>query len=294
MIEQCVEHDSVRHLSDLGYVDPIDMAMREATLRQQLDAEFQQAVSVAKQGLAAEAIRILERLKVDDPNWIAPHQLLAEIHCRVGHWDEGEKELQWLEHHAVESPRIAMLAAGLAKSRREFSVSRELLEYAAHVEPALAGVQSQLGHLLLRLGDHHRAREHFELAFSQNESDAQALDGLASLALIASDYESAANWALSALDNDIRAWRAHYHLGVALAMLLKPEEAMAAFEASARINPDCVATLYWMARISQSQLSDTQRADSYRSLGRQRLRERRQRTATTAVARAQVATPPVT
>ena len=110
----------------------------------------------------------------------------------------------------------------------------------------------------------------------------QAHDGLASLALADADYESAANWALSALDSDMHAWRAHYHLGIALAMLGKAAEAIAAFEASKRINPKCAAPYYWMARVARSQLADPQQANHYRSLGLQLLRERRERRTATA------------
>ena len=279
MSEQRDEHEAVRHLIESGYVDPVEVALREASLRRQLEAELQQAITATKQGRAAEAVASLERLKVDDPNWIAPHQMLAEIYYRSGRWDESQAELVWLEHHAVENPRLSMLAAGIAIMRREFEAALELLEYAGHVDPALPSVHSIYGNVLLRLGKVERAYEAFERALVQNGDDTDALDGIAAICLLQGDYEAAADWALSAVEKNIQCSRAHYHLGVALSMLRRPEEALAAFEAVLRTDPHRAAPYYRMSRIALQQLNDPERAEDYLAQGRQLLRQRRERRA---------------
>jgi tetratricopeptide (TPR) repeat protein len=277
--EQRDEHGAVRHLIELGYADPVEVALREAALRRQLEAELQQAITATKQGRVAEAVASLERLKVDDPTWIAPHQLLAEIHYRSGRLDESQAELAWLEHHAVENPRLSLLGTGIAIARREFAAALELLEYAAHVDPALPSVHSIHGSILLRLGNIEQAYEAFERALGQNEDDADSLDGMAALCLIQGDYEAAADWALSAVEKDMQCSRAHYHLGVALSKIKRPAEALAAFEAALRTDPNRAAPYYWMSRIATQQLNDRERGENYLAQGRQLLRQRRERRA---------------
>jgi tetratricopeptide (TPR) repeat protein len=276
---QLDENEAVRHLIDLGYVDPNEVALREAAVRRQLEAELQQAISAMKQGRDAEAVALLERLKGDDPIWIGPRQLLAELHYRAGRLEEAQTELKWLEHHGVETPRLSLLAAGIAIARREFTVARELLEYAAHVDPAVPAVHSIRGSVLLRFGNFEQAREAFERALSQNGDDARALDGMAVLCLSQGDYEAAADWALSAVEKQMQYSRAHYHLGIALSQLSRPFEALAAFEACSRIDPTCAAPYHWMSRIAKEQLHDVKQAENYLAQGRELLPRRERRAA---------------
>ncbi len=277
MNQQRDEHESVRHLIELGYVDPAEVALREAALRSQLEAELQQAIKATEQGRIAEAVASLERLKVDDPTWIAPHPLLAEIHYRSGRRDEAQAELLWLEHHGVENPRLSLWAAGIAIGRREFAAALELLDYAVHVDPALPSVHSTHGNVLLRLGKVDQAQEAFERALVQDGDSIHALDGMAAICLIQGDYEAAADWALSAVEKNIQYSRAHYHLGVALSKLDRPAEALAAFEASSRTDPLRACPYYWMSRIAAQQLHDQERAGNYIAQSRKLLQQRRQR-----------------
>jgi tetratricopeptide (TPR) repeat protein len=286
--QQRDEYEAVRHLIELGYTDPDEVALREAALRRQLEAELQEAISAAKRGRITEAVASLERLKADDPTWIAPRQLLAEIHYQSARWDEALAELKWLEHHAAENPRLSLLAARIAIVRREFATALELLEYVAHVDPTMPAAHSMHGSVLLRFGNFERARKAFEQALAQNDGDARALDGMAALCLARGDYEEAANWALSAVEKDMQFSRAHYHLGVALSRVKRPTEALAAFEASSRTNPLCVAPYYWMSRIAEQQLHNRERADNYLAQGRKLLRQRRERRITTGLHSVQV------
>jgi tetratricopeptide (TPR) repeat protein len=277
--QQRDEYEAVHHLIKLGYVDLEEVALRAAAVRRQLEAELQQAISAMKQGRIAEAITSLERLKADDPDWIGPRQLLAELHYGAGKLDEAQTELKWLEHHAVENPRLSLLAAGIAIARRKFAAALELLEYAAHVDPAFPAVHSIHGSILLRFGNFEQGQEAFERALSRNADDARALDGMAVLCLSQGNYEAAADWALSAVEKEMQYSRAHYHLGVALSQLNRPKEAMAAFEACSRTDPNCAAPYYWMSRIAKQQLHDPKQAEDYLAQGRQLLRQRRERRA---------------
>jgi tetratricopeptide (TPR) repeat protein len=268
--------DAVPHLVELGYADPQELALRESALRSQLDAELQQALAAHKQGRAAEVIAQLERLKVDDPSWIAPHQALAEVHFQAGRWRDAQPELIWLEHHAVETPRLSLMTAVMAMNGRDFATALELLDYASYVDPQLVGVHTLHGLVQLRRGRYDDAGAAFERALAQNEADVRALDGMASVRLCQGSFEEAADWALSAVESDSQFARAHYHLGVALTGMDRPIEAIAAFEACARLDPHFAAPFRRLAQVAKGQLHDENRAADYLAQGRRRIRARRE------------------
>ncbi len=272
--------DTVRHLFELGYVDPDVVAAREGTLRRELEAEFQQALKSFERGDLQEALDRFEKLAADDPNWVAPRQLLAEIHYRLGDLPRAEKQLEWLTLHAVEHPRLALIAGAIALARRDMSEALEGLKYAASTDPNLPSVHTLLGATLVRLGRLTEAQHAFERAIKQHVTDAQALDGMAGIHLRKSNFADAAGAALEALDQDMQLFRAHYHLGIALAHLDRPDDAITAFETSAKVNANNAAPFRWLARVAEEQLGDADRARQYLERGieiaRRRVLARRQ------------------
>ena len=267
---------SVRHLIELGYVDPDVVAAREAAIRRELEAEFQQAAKRYEQGEVEEAARLFEKLSADDPDWIAPRQLLAEIYYRTGRVADARAQLDWLTEHAVEQPRLALISGAIALAGRELAEALDALQYAAHVEPTLPSVHTLLGTARLRLADIAGAEKAFQKALEQNAADAQALDGLAAVCLQRRDFAAAANHALEALSHDIQLFRAHYHLGVALAKMDRPRDAIAALENAARTNAHSAAPYRWLQRMAE-RLGDAVLAAQYRERGREVVRQRRER-----------------
>lgn len=277
MNQQRDEYESVGHLVELGYVDPQETTLRELAVRQQLEVELQQAIAAIKAGRDADVVAALNRLEVDDPDWIAPHQLLAELHLRAGRFEDAENELKWLEYHAIERPAISLLSARIAVARRHFSEALDLLDYASYVAPELSGVHTLHGIVLLRLGKLELAEQALEKALQQQSTDVRALDAMAAISLRRGDFEDAANWALSAVEADMQFARAHYNLGVSLAKMGRPAEAIAALETCVRIDPNCAAPFRWLATIAGAQPGDDNRATSYRKEGLERLRQRKAR-----------------
>jgi tetratricopeptide (TPR) repeat protein len=168
-----------------------------------------------------------------------------------------------------------MIAGAIALARRNLQSALDDLRYACHAEPSLPSVHTLLGMALFRLGQWDAAEDAFREAAQQNPADAQARDGLAAVFLRQGEYEDAADWALRALEQDMKLFRAHYHLGVALAHLDRPKEAVAALETSARIDPSRAAPFYWLSRVAARQLHDAQRGGQYQKIGRERVRKRR-------------------
>jgi tetratricopeptide (TPR) repeat protein len=271
------ENDSVRHLIELGYDDPDAVAAREAAVRRQLEAEFQDAAKRYSRGDIEEAGRLFEKLAVDDPDWTAPRQVLAEIYYRAGRLADAQLQLGWLAEHGVEHPRLALIAGAVALSHREFIVALEALDYAAFVEPNLPSVHTLLGMVLLRLGQSEAAQSSFTKAIERNPADVNAYDGMAAICIQRGEFEEAANFALEALAHDMQLFRAHYHLGVALSKLNRLHESIAALETAAKMDVNSAAPYYWLSRIAQKQLADPHRAAEYLDKGRAVIRRRPRR-----------------
>lgn len=268
------EDHSVDHLTELGYVDPDAVALRDAVVRQQLEAELQQARQCLARGETVEAVRALERLAAEDDGWISPRRLLADIYFHSGQVAQAQLQLDWLAEHAVEHPRIALISGTLALGRRDLAAAVEELEYASYVEPDLASVHTLLGSAYLRQGRLACAQQEFEHALKNNAGDATAYSGLAATALRQNRVEEAACFALESLERNLQLFTAHYYLGVALTKLGRILEAITALETAAKVAPDRVAPYRWLARIAK-QKNNEQQAARYRELGREIVRRRR-------------------
>jgi tetratricopeptide (TPR) repeat protein len=273
--ERHVADESVRHLVELGYVDPEEVAADKAELRRRLKPEFDRAVDLNARGRRLEATALLEKISRDDPDWISPRQRLVEIHYNSGRWERAQAELDRLAYRGVDHPRLALIAGGLALARRDIRTALEELQYARHVEPNLPSVHTLLGNAFLRLGRWDEAEDAFRQAVQQNPTDARARDGMATICLKHGEYEDAADWALRALEQDMQLFRAHYHLGLALAQLNRPAEALQALETSARIDPSRAAPYYRLSQITRHQLNDSAGSARYREHARGIIRERR-------------------
>jgi len=274
--QQQDNQNAVRYLVELGYVDPHEVALRESALRSQLEGELQQSLLQAQQGHAADAIVSLNRLVRDDPEWIAPHELLAQIHFQLANVVEARNELRWLECHGCESPRLSLMASRLAIAERDFKSAIEHLDYSTHVAPELPAGHALYGEALRRLNQPDAAEEAFRRALAQNAADAHSLDGLAAISLSRGDFEAAAEWALSALEANMQLVSAHWHLGRALEQMGRPNDALAAFQACHRADPRRLAPLRRLTYLAVK-LNNPANAEVYRELARTELSHRRQR-----------------
>jgi Flp pilus assembly protein TadD len=247
------DDECVRHLVALGYVDPELEALRERSLRQQLEAEFQQALKLYQSDDPRASIEQFERLAADDPDWVAPRQVLVEAYYRAGRPADAGRHLAWLTQHGIEHPRLALVEGALALGRRNLEQAQDALEYAAHVEPTLPSVHTLLGIVYLRRGRHTEADASFQRAIEQDSMDVRALDGKAAIHLRRGEFTEAVELSLEALENDMQFFRAHYQLGVALVRLGRLKEAHVAFESATKVGPQYVAPYFWLGRIAQDE-----------------------------------------
>jgi tetratricopeptide (TPR) repeat protein len=269
------EEERVRHLLALGYVDPLETSARAHVEQTRLQTVLKDAVARHESGDREGAIAQFEQLIAADADWIAPRRILAEAHYRAGSLGEAQRHLTWLTEHGVEHPRLALIEGAIALSRRDFSGADEALEYAAFVEPELAGAHTMLGEVQRRRGDLDSAASFFEQAIKVDLNDARALDGLAAVRLHQREYAEAAHFALEALEHDMQLYRAHYHLGVALLHLDRAAEATVALKTSASLNPNSTAPYFWLARACRAQPNGPDSPNYYRNRAREVIGARR-------------------
>jgi tetratricopeptide (TPR) repeat protein len=110
-------------------------------------------------------------------------------------------------------------------------------------------------------------------ALAADSRNAAALAGRAACCLRRDELESSVDWALQALDEDMRQPAAHYRLGLALMRMDRFTEAAAALEMAAQLIPQLAGPHRWLAAIYEG--TDGVRAAEHRRLGREIINRRR-------------------
>jgi Flp pilus assembly protein TadD len=267
---------TVRHLIDLGYQEPNDVARRQLSERRQLRAQLEQSQEQLNSGQFTEAIDALHALTRTAPEWAPPRRLLAVACYRAGQLTSAVVHLDWLEHHAIEDSQIALLRASINLARRQFDAALDQADYARRLSPSLPEPDVVIGEVHLRRGNFTAAETAFQRA-AELAPDAYGPNvGLAAIALRRGDYESAIDLALQALELKLELPLAHYRLGVALALRGQYPESRVALEAFARLSVGKAAPDHWL-KIVCTAMGDLVAARHYAERGRKTIRRRRER-----------------
>ena len=274
-MNSAVEIDSVRHLVELGYEDPFDAAEREAAKQRRRDEQRAEAEALLASCHFDEAIALLEQLADEFSNWAAPHSLLARAYVHEKRLVQARRQLEWLTYRGYESAALAVLGATVELGERRFDAAIEQANYAKCLSDDSTSADAILGAAYVRRGDLDAATAAFERVLVARPADANALGGMAAIALRRRDYMRTIDYALAAVEQNIMLSAVHYRLGVALASLGRSTEARAVLETSARLDPQRAAPYRWLARIS-SQSGETEVALQMEAEGRERIRQRRQ------------------
>ena len=233
-------------------------------------------LSLLDAGLEDEAIEELNRLKDDSPDWPAPYELLAEIFLQRQDIDSASHELEFLIHHGAESARLYLSLGHIAAHRRDWREALTNYHVANQVNSTLRGVQLAYGIALLRARDFQAAEQAFLKAMASEGRSAELLDLLASCCLGLNESAKATEYALAAVEQDTSFAPAHYHLGLALLSLNRPEDATQALRLASTLDRAFAAPIRWLARIHRDYLHDLAQAEAYRQQGREIIRRRRQ------------------
>lgn len=272
------ENQSVQHLLELGYADPVEVAARESARRCRQETDLNRVISLLDAGLVSQAIATLEQLTEEHPDLLRAHEQLADAYFRANDPQSARREIDWLMGRGVELPRLYFLLGAIEFGERRFDLAIEHLRCAGRAGNRLPGLHALEGSTYLQQRDLAAAENAFQSSIELEGPNLRAHDGLAAVYLRLGRYEEAAVNALAALDKEMRFGKAHYHLGVALLHLGKPSEALHAFETWASVDPSSAAPYRWMAYACRQYLDDAPRAAAYQRQGRELVRRRREET----------------
>jgi tetratricopeptide (TPR) repeat protein len=244
------EQAAVRHLVDLGYEDPLEIAARETIRRRAQESQLNRAAELAGAGQSQAAIDLLESAVAGDERWTAGRHWLARAYFCAGNNKRAAELLHWLEVHGVEHAELALMRAALALKRRELNQALDWAGYAKCLQDPLPEADVLIGEIHLRRGQLDEAEAAFNRAATHAES-ASALAGLGSVALRRGELEVAADRFLSALERDMSLWKAHFRLGWALLHLNRREEARVSFATVARLQPQLAGPFGFLWRLCE-------------------------------------------
>jgi tetratricopeptide (TPR) repeat protein len=270
------EMATVRHLIELGYQDPNDVARRQLNVHRQQRAQLAQAQEQLNSGRLTEAIEALDALTRAAPEWAPPRRLLAVVCYRAGQLTSALAHLDWLELHAIEDSQLALLRATIAMARRQLDAALDQADYARHLSPSLPEPEVVIGEVHLRRGNLEAAETAFQRAAELASDAYEPKVGLAAIALRRANYETAIHLALQALELNLKLPLSHYRLGAALAQRGQYPESRVALEAFARLSDGKAAPYHWLEIVCRA-MGDEVRAHQYAERGREIIRERRER-----------------
>jgi tetratricopeptide (TPR) repeat protein len=263
----CEVDESVRHLVELGYVDPLVVAAQRRRDAESLESSLKQSRGRLEAGKLAAAIKLLKQLAVQAPEALGPHRLLARAYFRAGELDAALGELRWLEVHGYEHAESALLRATIALRRRELAGAIDQAQYARCLQNPLPAADVLLGEAYFRCGELQSARAAFQSALDSDGANAAALAGVAAVCLREGEFESSVDWALQALDEDMRQPAVHYRLSLALLGMERRVEAAAALEMAVQLDSRFAAPHRRLASLYDN--DDAPRAAEHRRRGRE-------------------------
>ncbi len=240
--DPAAEAEAIRQLVELGYVEAPGEDAEKAVRRTLRSQRLYLATSLSygpRREQAVEAWRELidQYSHEDDADFIDHCRIeLALCLASLARYDECKIELDKLPEHRRDRPLGQMLYAQVCVSEGRPEQALKHLERAGEISQnpqALATV----GTAMLQLGRLDKADDAFKSALDLDEERAHAWQGRAQVALKRKQYEQAVDFALRAVGLTHRLAIAHYVLGVALAHLDKPDEAILALETAIQVAP---------------------------------------------------------
>jgi predicted AlkP superfamily phosphohydrolase/phosphomutase/tetratricopeptide (TPR) repeat protein len=252
--------EAVRHLIDLGYIDPPDDDVCEtidATLRQN---RYTLARSLIDARQSTRATEVLESLARERPASVEYNVTLFEAYYSLGRVADAKRIATTMWDRGYRGPLAHLAMAAIDLAERRAASALEHLRAAEQTDPQAAGLHEMIGRAHLRLGRWDDARRAFETAAARDPDSPFPHDGLACAALGADEFEQAAGHALRAVRLRADYAEAHYHLGIALSHSARPREAEAALLRSVSLRPNLLAAYRRLIELYEGPLLDEGKA----------------------------------
>ena len=272
--------EAVRHLIELGYVEPPDEDARRAAEAAAEQNRFNLARSLLDARQPTKAVELLEPLARKHAAHPGYHQALFEAYHALGRTKDCRRIARTMWDRGYRGPLVNLaLGAVEIAERQPGSALKHLLE-AERVNPDVPALQVLIGRAYLRLRQWDDAERAFARAAELDADSETAWHGLAVAALGKGDPERAAEHALRAVGLRADYAEAHYHLGLALSGIGRPNDAAVALRRAIGIQPALVAAYRRLIEQYDGPLADPKQAREVRRwleelLMRRRLARRR-------------------
>jgi Flp pilus assembly protein TadD len=267
--------EAIRHLIELGYVEPPDENARRMVERALEENRYNLARSLVDARQPTRAIPLLEGLVRQRPEHAGYQHALFEAYYAVGRYDDCRRIAEAMWDRGYRGPLVNLARGALEMAARRAGPALEHLREAERVSPDLPELHVLIGQAYLRLRGWDEAERAFHRALELDGDNDRAWHGLASSALGRGQFERSAELALRAVGLRGDYAEAHYHLGVALARLGRPEEAAVALRRSVALQPNLLAAYRRLLDLYDGPLADAKQAREVRLLAEQVMLRRR-------------------
>lgn len=256
--------EAVRHLIELGYVEPPDEDVRRVVERTVDENRFNLARSLLDARQPTGAVALLDPLVKKRPRHVGYHQALFEAYYALGRTADCRRiaEAMWEQGYRGPLVNLAMGAVEMAERRAESALKH--LEEAERVSADRPGLHVLIGRAYLRLRQWDAAERAFNKALQHDGDSESARHGLAIAALGQGHYDCAAEHALRAVGLRGDYAEAHYHLGVALSRLGRPQDAAIALRRCIAIQPTLLAAYRRLVELYEGPLHDPRGGREFR------------------------------
>lgn len=267
--------DELRYLTELGYTEQPSQEARVRITETRRHNSYNLARSFIDARQSEQAIRLLEAIVRQTPDWAEANKTLFETYIALNRTAEARRIVQGFWNRGEQGPVVRLGFALVDLAERKPQAALEHLNEALASRLTLPNLQLLIGQACLRLRDWDAAERAFCAELSINDTCEEAWEGRSAAALGRGQFEAAAEHALHAVGLRADFPRAHYHLGVALVHLERPARAAMAFRRCLNLDPDFLAASKRLVKLYEGPLANRELANRFRIEAEDSLMRRR-------------------
>jgi tetratricopeptide (TPR) repeat protein len=268
-LDPVAAHEAMEQMIALGYVERPDENREIAVAKTIRELQYNLGEAYQDGDRHIEAHRILTALHAAEPD----EQRFA-VRLFVSCQALGLREEMRRIAETLQPPVADYLMAQVLTAEKKYSEALTALERVTAADLVRPGLFLQAADLYLRLRRWNDAQRVYEQALAVDPDNAHAHLGLCRLALRRKKFDTAAQWALDALQRVHQYPLAHFLLGRALTGLKEYERAAEAFSAALSFNPNFPEAHVRLAALLGNHLGDAESARDHRRLARRMRRDR--------------------
>ncbi|MFA9480424.1 alkaline phosphatase family protein [Phycisphaerales bacterium AB-hyl4] len=237
-VDPLAEAEALRQLVDLGYMEPLSDDAQANVDRTVRDMKKNLALALSDSQRAARAIPLWEELSQTEG--LDPDPFLMQIvrcHLKLGQLDACQATLDRLRPDTRSHPMVKLTQARIHLQRGESADAARLLQSLQSHTSTLPEVAIQLGHAHRQAVELEAAKTAYRRALELRSDSAEAMHGLALIALAQQRPQEAVDYALRVVALVHHYPQAHETLGRSLAAVGRTDQAVLALRTAVRMAP---------------------------------------------------------